>query len=487
MKTLSALGFLLFTLTLPAIGQDLSAGLLLHYPLDGNALDASGNNRHGQIAGTVAAMDRFGNTSGALQFGIGTSLIWPQNDELKPPLPLSLSCWVYCDDFPNLGRAIITNDFVENRYYGVILSYNFNRQVVINIGDGGAPNPDSRRSKTGNTILETGRWYHIVAIVRGLTDMDIYINGCNDGGIYSGTGDSMVYSFPGPGVLGLVDDDVSSLSPFLYHPGRIDDFRFWNRALSAIEIAELYGQFYPASANIFEENELQLCQGDSITLDASLENGLEYYWSDGISEALRIITTSGTFKVTVVDDDGCTFTDTIQITEVANSVISLNLEDDLLLCQGEIASLFPTEQVDNLLWNNGSSALSIDISSPGSYWLTGLVNNCPAISDTIQVAFRTCQSCNLYFPNAFSPNNDGINDEFGAFYDPEMCSIASYRLQIFDRWGGLVFESRDPLSPWLGKRKGKPAGSGVYTYLVVYEIAGGGQSEYVLGSFSLVR
>jgi hypothetical protein len=49
--------------------------------------------------------------------------------------------------------------------------------------------------------------------------------------------------------------------------------------------------------------------------------------------------------------------------------------------------------------------------------------------------------CKIYIPNAYSPNNDGINDEFELGLD---CAISDFAFQLYDRWGGLVFETRQP-------------------------------------------
>ncbi|NUQ26855.1 MAG: gliding motility-associated C-terminal domain-containing protein [Saprospiraceae bacterium] len=413
MKTILSLVFFALSSFSAIQGQDLSLGLLLHYPLDGNASDISGNSRHGQITGAMPASDRFGNNMGALQFGNATLLAWPGDPELKPDFPFSTSCWVYCDDFPPFGRGIMTNDFVENRYYGIILSYNFNRQVLISIGDGGLPNPDGRRTKAGNTMLQAGQWYHIVAVVRGLTDMDLYINGCNDEGVYSGNGDALAYSDGGQGALGLVDDDATTASPFLYHPGRLDDFRLWNRALTEEEVELLYDQFYDAPFSLGPDT--TLCVGESLVIDATVTVATSYTWQDGASTPVYTVLSPGVYQLEVEIGHKCSF------------------------------------------------------------------------SDTLVVQYNSCSICNIYFPNAFSPNSDGINDDFRVYFDTETCRFESYSLKIFNRWGGLVFESNDPFEPWSGKINSKNAAQGVYTYLVSYQLEGASQIDEHAGSISLVR
>lgn len=69
----------------------------------------------------------------------------------------------------------------------------------------------------------------------------------------------------------------------------------------------------------------------------------------------------------------------------------------------------------------------------------------------------------LYIPNAFTPNSDGLNDVFGAAGK----GIVEYNLQVFDRWGELVFETNDLEKGWDGKYKGEMSEAGTYVYQVL--------------------
>jgi gliding motility-associated-like protein len=57
----------------------------------------------------------------------------------------------------------------------------------------------------------------------------------------------------------------------------------------------------------------------------------------------------------------------------------------------------------------------------------------------------------MYVPNAFTPNSDGLNDGFKAVG----VGIAQFKLQVFDRWGALVFETDDINNAWDGSINGK--------------------------------
>jgi gliding motility-associated-like protein len=84
----------------------------------------------------------------------------------------------------------------------------------------------------------------------------------------------------------------------------------------------------------------------------------------------------------------------------------------------------------------------------------------------------------FYVPNAFSPNGDGVNDEFRLFPGPAVDRILSF--SVFDRWGGRVFlrEDLDPaaaLAGWDGTRENGGAAPqlGVYVYLIEVRLLNG--------------
>ncbi|TXF89118.1 gliding motility-associated C-terminal domain-containing protein [Neolewinella aurantiaca] len=74
----------------------------------------------------------------------------------------------------------------------------------------------------------------------------------------------------------------------------------------------------------------------------------------------------------------------------------------------------------------------------------------------------------VFVPNAFSPNGDGINDVFRPFFSP-LPAEADYELLVFDRWGALVFESNVPLEGWDGSYRGKLMTNGVFVYSLRYQ------------------
>lgn len=97
----------------------------------------------------------------------------------------------------------------------------------------------------------------------------------------------------------------------------------------------------------------------------------------------------------------------------------------------------------------------------------------------------------FYIPNSFSPNNDGINDNFSIFLEPESIVKSVSSLQIFSRWGELIFEQQDFVpnngaTNWQGKHKGKPLDTGIYIYKIIFALEDESQI-LVSGDVTLLR
>jgi hypothetical protein len=110
--------------------------------------------------------------------------------------------------------------------------------LLAHIGDGTGKSSNDQRWKAGTTALTVDRWYHVAAVIRGGVDMELYIDGANDGGTYGGSGGSLKYAGAnGSSFVGGVDSAIGVLAPF---DGEIDDVAIFNRALTEGEIQQIY-------------------------------------------------------------------------------------------------------------------------------------------------------------------------------------------------------------------------------------------------------
>jgi gliding motility-associated-like protein len=101
-------------------------------------------------------------------------------------------------------------------------------------------------------------------------------------------------------------------------------------------------------------------------------------------------------------------------------------------------------------------------------------NFCGSHIDSLKITWDECL-CYFYYPNSFTPNGDIHNEVFKPVYD---CRLEEYDMRIFNRWGELIFESRNPDNGWTGQYKNKPAEQGVYIVQVNYAALSGTKKIY---------
>ena len=71
----------------------------------------------------------------------------------------------------------------------------------------------------------------------------------------------------------------------------------------------------------------------------------------------------------------------------------------------------------------------------------------------------------LYLPTSFTPNGDGLNEEFKAY--GEGIDLSNYSMYIYNRWGELMFQTDNIGNGWDGSYKGKKADVGVYVWKII--------------------
>jgi gliding motility-associated-like protein len=107
-------------------------------------------------------------------------------------------------------------------------------------------------------------------------------------------------------------------------------------------------------------------------------------------------------------------------------------------------------------------------------------------SDTSEIVLYSGPEClgTVYFPNAFSPDGDSINDIFR----PVVHTISSFQMYIFNRWGELLFSTNNPTKGWDGTNKGKPCPAGNYSFTSTYGLSlRTDDIETKRGMFTLIR
>jgi gliding motility-associated-like protein len=160
------------------------------------------------------------------------------------------------------------------------------------------------------------------------------------------------------------------------------------------------------------------------------------------------------------------YDDTLKTSSGCDSVITLNLSvldkpkvdfgETKDLCIGDSLILFPGV-FQNYLWQDSSKQNSYIVSHEGHYSVR-VTNVCGSTTAEIFIKERICQ---IFFPNAFTPNGDGKNDAFKIL---NTNNLKDYQLSIYNRFGQKVFETFDFSTGWNGTYKDKPAETGAYVW-----------------------
>ncbi len=137
------------------------------------------------------------------------------------------------------------------------------------------------------------------------------------------------------------------------------------------------------------------------------------------------------------------------------------LATDTILYPNQSIVLDPGK-ADVYLWNTGSTSRFIQVSETGLYKVVMKNDEC-AVADSIQV-LRYAEEVNL--PNAFTPNNDGLNDLFKVV---TTAPLYNFSMQIYDRNGMLVYQSNDFSQGWDGNYQGTPCPISTYVWYLKYD------------------
>jgi gliding motility-associated-like protein len=212
-----------------------------------------------------------------------------------------------------------------------------------------------------------------------------------------------------------------------------------------------------------------ICAGDSIALWARVSGGSGVYTIDwqGWGWSDPVYTYSGdqdaSFTVNVMDHCGAFISDstTVTVQHPEAHILIYNQGQDDWLFQ---AATIPFE-VPVMIWDLGDGTVVKATSTTHSYvdvddhWVTlhmVSAEGCKAMDSLLIKPPGT-----LFFPNAFTPDGDGVNDFFFAVGS----SVDEFEMTIFDRWGHVVFHSEDLATPWDGTvNGGADAMTGVYVY-----------------------
>ena len=259
-----------------------------------------------------------------------------------------------------------------------------------------------------------------------------------------------------------------------------------------------------------EELEIQLaytsefdhCEQNIGSATVTPLNGLapySYNWDNGFpDEATASNLNDGEYDVIVTDVHGCEGETTIEIVNIPGPTAYFETDYDTVVYNNAVvnfanySSSDPTTTIASNYWSFGEGTFSLeqepstDFNQVGLYVVELTVTDAKGCTDMYYKEIVSKPEYLYFPPTAFSPNGDNKNDVFRPILKD--ISEDSYELYIFNRWGAVVFKTKDINQGWDGTRLDKmtPAMQGLYTFKLLFNNYNAGLQTKT-GTFVLLR
>lgn len=234
-------------------------------------------------------------------------------------------------------------------------------------------------------------------------------------------------------------------------------------------------------------SDTSLCDSSVYTLVAG-DPGLNYQWNTGSEGSSILVSSSGIYEVEV-DNGYCFSYDEISISyhPLPQQPFAAEIEfcfgidpQGFILDAGNLGSTY--------LWKQDSTDKRlITVIQEGEYEV--IVTTSEQCTSTFYTEVSEVCPYSVYAPNAFTPDGDGVND----YWFVHGVNIDNYQLQIFNRWGELLYQSDDITIPWLGQRRDgdEYVEPGAYMYQITFQVIDGdgdpGDAKVITGFVVLMR
>lgn len=251
---------------------------------------------------------------------------------------------------------------------------------------------------------------------------------------------------------------------------------------------------YPAFS-IEALSDTTICSGDQAFLTSLITGGISpytYVWETGDLSQTTTYSGLNTNYITVTVTDSCGIlptSDSVLVTvqkPTANFLIDAAVPDIL-----EVIKFQNTSIGSQLLfeWDLGNG-LTSNLEDPETayatdsiFTITLMVEDSLGCKDTVEKSIEIFPPLYYYIANAFTPNNDGRNDEFVG----KSIGVEEFEMAIYDRWGVQLFSTTNPREGWDGRYKsGKKVPDGVYVFKLK-AVGGSGKKYEKIGHVTLLR
>jgi len=232
------------------------------------------------------------------------------------------------------------------------------------------------------------------------------------------------------------------------------------------------------------------CDGQITTNISGGTGPYTYHWSGGQSSSSISNLCAGIYRVTATDANGCHQTGQSTIITRSNVTADFSASPMSGATPLTVNFTYTGTGANSYNWSFGDGNTSTQQNPSDTYNNTGSYDVILIVSsgspdfcsDTSTITIVTQLPSFIKVPNAFSPNNDGYNDEFILASQ----SIVTFKGQIFNRWGKKIFEWENVAKGWNGKTPTGDSAEGVYYYIITAKGVDG-VNYNLSGSITLLR
>lgn len=326
------------------------------------------------------------------------------------------------------------------------------------------------------------------------------------------SGDSVIIKWGSPIAIDVINDTLVELIFRVgYQEGSItfDETGSYYENASGEEITSTYSPaqitLHPAVSVVIEEVNAT-CPGEcDANVAAYVTGGLppyQYLWNGNVSPLNNVLrgACSGDLPISITDANGCVFDTSFVVTELESAEIEVETTPDTVYMQNpKVRFSFTEDQsIQSWLWDFGDETERSMERNPEHLYYSAAAEGLEEYAVSLLVTFESGCTTNvtttlpiseidLFRPNVFTPDGDGINDVFkiaknvGSLKEPITVEYIKMELIVFDRWGRKVYDNDNYHNDWNGGNL--PEG----TYFYRLNTFGLFKNESFKGSVTILR
>jgi gliding motility-associated-like protein len=396
------------------------------------------------------------------------------NEVLQPVLPLGES--FLCGDFENIAYRVpnstgsVYNWTAEG---GTIISGQDTNEIIVSWNGPGNHRLFYTENSTTISNVCQGTSPELSIVVSEQMDIHINTTAVSCFGQNDGTASVSISGGVGPYNIawetGSTQDAISGLAGGDYEVAITDNVGCMvTRTITIAEPSDLSGYVIANDAGCGEAS------GSAEAFIAGGTGNYRYRWEDSfIDQSSASDLAEGNYSLVVRDEQGCELILNYSIVVPQPMEVQFETESPCPdVAEGRMSlSVSGGTSPYSFNWDiaPGVNSSSREGLPGGTYTVTITDGAGCKLSVTGELAD---QAPLITIPNSFSPNGDGMNDEFRAVYN---CAV-NFQMLVFNQWGNIIFHARDIATGWDGTYRGEPVPSGNYTYSIIYGTTLNGKS-----------